>query len=176
SAGRLIEPSDQAVDEYLRAHGERFREEDRFRVSHVLASRYRHDDPTAVAATRLDRLRRGGGVGKDTLPIGDPGLVSPRQPLLGVRALGRRFGVGFARGLAELPVGEWTGPLESRHGAHLVYVHEYRPGDVPEVTGVADQVRAILREQAADLWLTARLEQLRDSRTVVVGGAPESTS
>lgn len=175
-AGRLIEPSERAMAEYLRANAERFREEDRFRVSHAMASGARHDNPAAVAAARLDRLRRDGDGSTEVMPADDPGLVPPRLPLLGRRAIERRFGAAFARSLAELPVGEWTGPVKSRHGAHLVFVHEHRPGGVPEVEEVADQVRAILREQAADLWLVARLEQLREGRAIHVGDAPEVAS
>ena len=175
-AGRLVEPSDRAVTEYLRANSERFRDEDRFRVSHVLSSRSHHDDPAAAAAARLDRLRRELGGISDAMPVGDPGLVPPRLPLLGLRAIERRFGAEFARDLAELPVGEWAGPVTSRHGAHLVFVHEHRPGRVPGATELAEKVRAILREQAADRWLSARLQQLRDGRMVRVGDAPEVTS
>ncbi|MEM8933303.1 MAG: peptidylprolyl isomerase [Acidobacteriota bacterium] len=178
-AGRLVEPTDEAVADYLRAHGERFRDEDRFRVSHVLASRARHDDPSTVASTRLDRWQRSAIDDLDAMPPGDPSLVPPRLPLLGVRALERRFGVGFARQLADLPVGSWAGPIPSRHGAHLVFVHEHRSGTVPDATTVADAVRAILREEAADRWMAARLRQLREGRAIRVregGDTQEVTS
>ena len=175
-AGRLVEPSHQAVDEFLGGHGERFRDEDRFRVSHVLASRSRHDDPTSIATAWLDRLRRDGVGIPAAAPVGDSGLVPPHLPLLGVRAIERRFGRAFAQTLAELPVGAWAGPVSSRHGAHVIFVHEHQPGRVPEATEVADEVRAILREQAADRWLAVRLEQLRASSTVRIGDAKEMTS
>lgn len=177
-AGRLIEPSEQDVTEYLAAHRERFRTEVHVRVSHVSASTHRHADPTAVAAAWLEDLRRQTGMDPDLDPVtlGDAGLVPPHLPLLGLRALERRFGVEFARRLAELPVGEWTGPVSSRHGAHLVFVHEYQSGDVPAVEAVADEIRALLREQAADRWLAARLTQLRDGRTIQVGEPSEVTS
>ena len=175
-AGRLIEPSDEAVAEYLQANADRFREENRYRVSHALASQTMHGDPASVAAARLEGLRSNGGVDMEALPAGDPGLVPPRLPLLGVRAIERRFGKDFAHNLAELPVGEWAGPVASRHGAHLVFIHEIQLGSVPEVTEVADEVRAILREQAADRWESARLQQLREGRTIRVGDGEEVTS
>jgi hypothetical protein len=173
SAARLVEPSEEAVAEFLLAHGERFRREDRYRVSHVLQSQAIRDDPDTDAASLLARLRREGASPDDADELADPGIVPPRLPLLGARALERRFGVGFVAGLAALPAGEWAGPVSSRHGAHLVFVHEFRPGKIAEPAEVRDEIRALLREQAADRWLAARLRQLRADYDIVFTAHPE---
>ncbi len=161
-AARLVEPGDEAVVEYLRAHSERFRREDRFRVSHVLQSQAVREHPSEDAASLLAKLQREGVSPDEADRLADPGIVPPRLPLLGTRALERRLGVGFVASLADLPVGEWAGPVPSRYGAHLVFVHEYRPGAIPQLAEVSDKIHASLREQAADRWLAVRLGQLRE--------------
>ncbi len=167
-AARLVEPEDEAVVEYLRAHSERFRREDRFRVSHVLQSQAVRDHPSDDAVALLAQLRRDGVSPDDADVLADPGIVPPRLPLLGARALERRLGVGFVASLAALPAGEWAGPVLSRYGAHLVFVHEVRPGKIPELAEVSDKIRASLREQAADRWLAVRLSQLREGYTFMI--------
>ncbi len=167
-AARLVEPDEQAVVEYLRSHGERFRGEDRFRISHVLQNRAVRDEPFESAASLLARLRREHLSPDDAQALADPGIVPPNLPLLGTRALERRFGVDFVAGLTALPAGEWVGPVLSRHGAHVVFVHESRPGELPELAQARDKIRPLLREQAADRWLTVRLRQLREGYEVVI--------
>lgn len=174
-AARLVEPDEAAVFEYLEAHGERFRREGRYRITHLLRSRATRRDPAADATNLLVRLRREALSPQGGSTLGDPGIVPPDLPLLSRRALERRFGVEFAARLDSLPVGEWSGPVTSRHGAHLVFLHEVRPGEIPGPAEVGGQIRALLREEAADRWLTERLRQLREGYDIELPEAPAVT-
>ncbi len=171
-AARLVEPDEARIAEYLEAYGERFRREDRYRISHVLRSRSTRHDPARDATTLLARLRRDAISPQGAAGLGDPGIVPPSLPLLGRRALERRFGVELVNALASLPVGRWSGPVTSRHGAHLVFVHEVRPGEIPGPAEVGDQIRSLLREEAAERWLAERLRQLREGYEIELPEAP----
>jgi len=49
----------------------------------------------------------------------------------------RQFGEAFSRGLLRAPIGQWTGPVASGYGLHVVKVTAVKPGPPPEL----DQVR-----------------------------------
>ena len=57
------------------------------------------------------------------------------------RRLRREFGAGFDEALERAPAGEWTGPLASPFGFHLVRVTARAPFAAARLTEVADRVR-----------------------------------
>ena len=63
----------------------------------------------------------------------------------------RLFGRRSPPRSAELPVGRWSGPVESGYGLHLVLVHERTPARLPDLDEVRDAVangRAAAPEEA----------------------------
>ncbi len=64
--------------------------------------------------------------------------------------LGKEFGPRFAMAITQVAPGQWTGPLESGFGWHLVYVDTVIPGRVPDFEEVEAEVKvAWLGEQKA---------------------------
>jgi len=174
AAARLVEPSEEELERFLEQHGEHFRGEGTIRISHLLLSSARRAHPRADADALLDRLRRKKVSPENAASLGDQGPVPPHLPLLSERSLERRFARDFTESLVALREGEWSGPVVSRHGVHLVFVHERRPGRVPELTEARAKVLALWHEAAAELWLAERLRQLREEYAVVIEG--EATS
>jgi parvulin-like peptidyl-prolyl isomerase len=80
------------------------------------------------------------------------------------------FGSDFASQVQEAPVGQWSGPLQSGFGLHLVRVDERIAGAVPAF----DQIRPIvLREyQAAQRTLSNKkfLDSLRAKYDIRIEG------
>ena len=66
----------------------------------------------------------------------------------------RDFGSEFAAGVGELPVGEWSGPIRSAFGLHLVIVDERMEPRDPEVDAV--------RRQLVRDWRIARRDEARE--------------
>ncbi len=65
------------------------------------------------------------------------------------------MGSEFAAALTELPVGRWSGPVESGFGLHLVLIRERQPGSLPGLAEVRDVVE---RE-----WRSARREEANEA-------------
>ena len=65
-----------------------------------------------------------------------------------------RLGSEFAVALAELPIGRWSGPVESGFGLHLVLIRERQRGSVPALAKVRD---AVERE-----WRNVRHEEVTE--------------
>ena len=55
--------------------------------------------------------------------------------------IAKQFGDKFAAKLADVPIGQWFGPVESGYGMHLVFVEERTEGRLPELAEVRDAVR-----------------------------------
>ena len=53
----------------------------------------------------------------------------------------RIFGKIFAEKIFELPVGVWTGPVESGYGLHLVRIESRTDSRAPSLEQVRDKVR-----------------------------------
>lgn len=92
----------------------------------------------------------------DRAELGDPTQLPPDLPLATTSSIGEVFGTDFASALDRSVVGQWTGPIVSGFGHHLVRVVERQPGRLPAL----DEVReAVLRE-----WTNARRKALEDKR------------
>jgi PPIC-type PPIASE domain len=81
---------------------------------------------------------------------GDPLLLGHTFADQDEPALANLFGAPFAQAVLALPVGRWSGPIESGYGLHLVKVTAALP---PQARPFAD-----VREQLAEEWRRARRE------------------
>lgn len=93
-------------------------------------------------------------------PPADPATLAKRNLLpaqLGLSpetAVDGVFGEGFFDLVAELPTGEWAGPVVSSYGVHLVRILDALPARLPPL----DQIReAVLRD-----WRAAQAREIRD--------------
>lgn len=66
------------------------------------------------------------------------------------QALTTLFGAGFSQAVLALPLGRWSGPIESGYGLHLVKVTEIEPPQAPPFADV--------RERLAEDWRRERQE------------------
>ena len=135
------EPTDTELSDYLKAHPESFRIEPRFTFSQVFLDPDRHGDQLSRDATRLlAQLRKTGGQA-DILALGDSLLLEQTFRSVSTREVAVQFGEAFAARLAELPTGEWQGPVESGYGMHIVFINERTKAQTPALLEVRDDVR-----------------------------------
>ncbi|MFP5306828.1 MAG: peptidyl-prolyl cis-trans isomerase [Gammaproteobacteria bacterium] len=88
--------------------------------------------------------------------LGDAFLLGTHFRAMTADVIAQRFGAGFARAVADAPIGAWIGPLQSPYGWHLVQLVERTPPQRPDFVRVAPQ--------AAQAWLAERrVEALQDA-------------
>lgn len=147
------EPDADALDAWLTAHADRYREEARFTLQQLFFSADAREDAEAEAREALARIADSG---PDSTPprVGDSIGLDRRFADAREDELGGRFGVDFAAALSGLPVGRWSGPVPSAYGFHLVYVEAMTPARLPELAEVREEV---LRD-----WREAQLREARD--------------
>ncbi len=153
SFAESAEPSEADLAAWLREHADRWRVEPRVWFRHVYLSRERRGAAAdADAARLLGELAAGRA---DPAAAGDPLLLPAELRDAPLADVARRLGDDFAARVGELAPGEWTGPIGSAYGVHLVRVDARTEGRAPELAEVRD---AVLRD-----WQAAQAEAARES-------------
>lgn len=148
------EPTDTELANYLATHPDVFREEQRFSFRQVFLSRDKRGDRLEADATGLlKQLRQGAAAELRTL--GDTSLLPSEFIDEPERGVASQFGEGFAAALIGMKPGQWSGPIESGYGVHLVFLMSHTEGRLPELDDIRDQVA---RELLNDRRLAANRE------------------
>jgi PPIC-type PPIASE domain len=141
AAGMATGPTDDDLRAYLAAHPDSYRTDVRVSFVHVFLSADRRGDAVAQDAARLLADLQSSTRSIDPAAFGDPTLLEHRLEDVLLRDVAAQFGDGFADRVAELPVGEWRGPIESGYGMHLVLVDAKTEGRTLELDEVRDALR-----------------------------------
>jgi PPIC-type PPIASE domain len=117
----------------------------------------------AVAAARTAVAR-----GADPRKLGQPSMLLGRVENGAQDLIARDFGAGFAGQVETAPIGQWSGPIASSFGMHLVRVTARSPGVLPELNRIR---QIVAREWENDRRTSARsdsYQKLRSNYTVVI--------
>jgi hypothetical protein len=177
AAARAAEPTEAELADYLERHAERFTQPARVRLSHVFLSRDRRGARLeADAEALLARLVRDGVGVERAGDLGDPFLFPRDLPPRSERELAKLFGPEFAARAAALPVGQWTGPIPSAYGLHLVWVRDRAPAELSRLDAVRSEVREALLAERGERALREFVRGLRDRHPVRVERVDDSGS
>ena len=150
-----LTPTDVDLEAYLNAHPAEFEIDPTIAFQQVFLSPDRHGDKIdRDAGSVLESLRTGAAV--DPAALGDATLLPYELPLTGKSAISQTFGSEFAEAICNLDPGQWTGPVKSAFGLHIVYVSERKAGRLPQLSEVR---AAVVRE-----WTDAKRRELEVDR------------
>jgi hypothetical protein len=147
----LTNPTDEQLQAFLRQHPDKFNVESRTTFAQVYLNRSQRGEGAAAEAQRLLTLLNG-KAGPDWQTVGDPLPVPSEYDAATAADVARFLGRDFPEKLAALPVGRWSGPMESRYGLHLILVRRRTAGQTPPLDAVRD---AVVSE-----WRAARRQEL----------------
>jgi len=151
----LASPTDRDLQAWLDLHPDKFRVEAGVAFSQIYFKSGREGENAQAAASRtLAQLDRRQGR-FDPGELGDATALPREMALSSVDEIARVFGDDFARQVARLEPGRWSGPVPSGYGWHLVRVGERSEG--------GSKALAEVREAAQREWLAARNKELVDS-------------
>lgn len=140
----MVAPTDQQLAEFLNANPERFQLPPSYTFQQIYFSSQKRTE--AEVTEELSKLKKGEQVGDTSLLPTDF-----RNAEKGI--IDGTLGVGFADQLESLPVGDWSGPVRSGIGWHLVKLETRSPGKVPELATICPIVE---REWINDRRLEVR--------------------
>jgi hypothetical protein len=132
-------PTDMELDAYLKANPGKFEIEPMMAFRQVYLSPERRGDKIDQDATAiLAGLLTNAAMDPDTL--GDATLLPSDLLMTGKMSIVQMFGREFADALDKATTGQWTGPVKSAFGLHIVRVTERKTGRIPTLGEVRDIV------------------------------------
>ena len=150
-----VDPTEEQLEGYLDEHADLFRVPTRVSLQQIYFNRDRRGEQAVRDAESLLARLDGAGSDVDTTAFGDALMLPGSYELISEAEVARHFGNRFAAVVTELPVGRWSGPVESGYGLHLVLIRERQPGSHPALAEVRE---AVDRE-----WRTARRKEVTDA-------------
>jgi hypothetical protein len=127
-------PTDADLQAYLDANPETFRKPP------VVSFEQVYFGAEGDVDSKLARARSALQQGADPATLGQPTLLPARQDRMPLDLVARDFGKEFADSLAGLTVGEWSQPVSSGFGMHLVRLNAVEPAQLPALDAVRDIV------------------------------------
>jgi hypothetical protein len=148
-------PSDADLKALLARDPQRYASDTRLTFEQVYIG---EDDP----APMLAQLRAG------ATPAGAP-IALPRAMTRAETAeVARSFGADFADALERVPFGEWTGPIASGFGNHLVRVTRREVPAVPAFDDIRQRLETDWRDTARRAREAAAYQALLDGYTITI--------
>ena len=159
----IRDPTNEELQAWLDEHPDRYRRPAAVSFVQVYVSPDRHADPGRRAETVLARLSAGG---EPDPGMADPTLL-PDRMRASLNEVDRTFAGSFAEGLAGAPLDEWSGPIASGYGLHLVRLTARELARLPSLDEVRQEVERDWRndrQQKADVAFYDALRQRYEVR------------
>jgi hypothetical protein len=134
-----VVPTDADLETYLRAHLAEFESEPMMALQQVFLNPQRHGDTIEQDAAAIQNTLQANPTA-DLTTFGDVTLLPSDLPLTSKTAVAQTFGPEFADALDKVSPGEWTGPIRSGFGLHIVRVSKRQPAGFPELSEMHDAV------------------------------------
>ena len=174
-SARDDDPGEAELVDYLELHRDDYLKPARVSLSHVFLSAQQRGDGLERAAARAAATLRSGSVPRDQgARLGDPFPLGWEFRAASQHGLTKIFGGEFAEQAMQLTPGNWSRPIPSPYGLHLVFVTERVPPQAPALEAVRSQVLRRLVAERRDTHLANTLRGLREEYEVRIerGVAP----
>lgn len=163
-----LTPRDGELEAFFERNKARYRLGDRISFDQVVLRRSRHGEKIAeVAGDVLSKLNADQGP-RDFARFSELGLLPTTISKETENEISRTFGQGFARSIADLPEGKWSGPVSSGYGLHLVRLTGREKGGLPPLNKIRDRVERDWLEERRISGADAFYRALRAQYTIEV--------
>ncbi|MEO0992021.1 MAG: peptidylprolyl isomerase [Pseudomonadota bacterium] len=147
------EPTEAELEAHLAKYPARFELPGQLAFSQVYLGR-------SLAEGELDAALAALKGGADPATVGEPTLLPVQIPATAEVGIDARFGRGFAERLSEAPLDQWSGPVASSYGAHLVRVTGRTSPAMPALADVRERVLEDWRDAQAEVLMEAEYQAL----------------
>ena len=160
-------PTDAVLNDYLQSHREKFVKPAVVSFDQVYFNPQGPDTPASVAAARA-RLN----TGASAAGMGQPTMLPARVTRSDADLVVRDFGADFAAALLKLPVGQWSGPIGSGVGVHLVRLTELEQPKLPQLADIRAEVTREWENDRRVAANEASYSRARAKYDLVIEGKP----
>ena len=161
-----LDPGDKVLRDYFSRHGQAYLRPARISFRQRFFSGDTRATADSDARAALAQLQTGASADS----VGDSNLLQEHYSEEAAGRIDRVFGEHFSNQLRELPRGQWSGPVRSAYGQHLVYVEHYEPQRPAEFAEVRPQVLRDWQLQEQKDILQRQYESLREKYDVRIEG------
>lgn len=166
-------PTDAELEAYLAKHRDEYMTPETVSFDHVFSSAREHGDRVESDAAALRaKLVREHLTPERARELSDPfplGLSLPARPRA---VVARQLGARFADAVDVLPSGEWSAPIASPYGVHLVWVRERTQAALPPLAALRTKLAIAVLDERASSQLREALDRLRALYTIHVTEEP----
>jgi peptidyl-prolyl cis-trans isomerase C len=160
-------PGDGVLQQWFEQHLASYLNPQRIAFTHVYFSMDRDGEQAAraraIGVLKEVRARGAARAADQGDPFPGPTDVSALAP----EEAGRLFGQSpLTEALFELPVGQWSGPLRSGYGWHLVYIMSRSPPRLPLLADIRERVLTDYQDEQRRLSDARRFEALKARYTI----------
>jgi parvulin-like peptidyl-prolyl isomerase len=163
--GDAMTADDTALQAYLDENKESYRVEPELAFEQVFIN---PKSSNGDAEKRVEEALKALSAGEDPAELGDPTLLPKTMPVSPLRTIQREFGEDFAELVLDAPESEWTGPIQSPYGLHLVRLTQREDGYDPKLDDVREAVLRDWRNLQRQAHQTESYDKLRAKYEVVL--------
>ena len=167
-AGAAVPSTDAEIKAWMDRHPDALRVETEVALRQVYVNPDRRGNAARADAEKLLAQLRAAGPDAATDRMGDATMLPPELPLAPLREVARAFGQDFAERTVKLEPGQWSGPIESSYGLHLVFVRERVAGGTPELAAVRPLVEREVQAERRKTQLQALYDRFLANYAVTV--------
>jgi parvulin-like peptidyl-prolyl isomerase len=164
----LSSPTDEELAAFLQENRDSFRQEPQVSFKQVYLNSEKRGVNVMEEAQKMLADLAAAGPGADPESFSDPNMLPKEFPLYYASDIEKLFGGSFANDLLQVEPGEWTGPVISSYGLHLVFVRESIPGRDPELSEVREEVEREWTAKRRREFKDETYKKLRQRYTVVI--------
>jgi peptidyl-prolyl cis-trans isomerase D len=174
-----ISISEQDIASYYEQHVDEFVQPPRLDITHVFfgVDNGRSREDARAARQRILALGESSELDQ-ILEQGDVFYSGHQFAGKNQTQLANIFGADFARGVFLSEAGQWSQPLQSAYGWHLVWPENLRPPVTPPLAQVRDKILARIQRDREKQVLEQQLARLKQQYQIIVDidGQPEAAS
>lgn len=148
-------PSDEQLRQFLETHPENFRSEPQVAFRHIFLNIDQRGNTIMDDAERLLAELSDAENKIDPDSLGDSLMLQKSFDLSSVRGISRLFGEPFSIDIMKVKPGQWTGPIRSGYGLHLVLVSQKVNGRLPGL----EEIREVVGRE----WSAAHRKELKEN-------------
>jgi parvulin-like peptidyl-prolyl isomerase len=153
---------DADLQRFFDEHRDDYMQPARATLSHVFFSSEKRGEAAQVEAERLlPELRSQAVAPKEAAGLGDPFPLGHDYRASSAHHLQKIFGVHFADRIFQLKAKEWSGPIRSAYGFHVVWLDEIEPEKLPPFDVVRSRIEQRFLSERREKHLEETLQRLR---------------
>jgi hypothetical protein len=161
-------PTEADLKAWMTRHPEAFHSEPQVAFQQVYVNTSRRGQTAKSEAEKLLATLRAAGPNASIYALGDQTMLPGQQGLAPLFDTARTFGDDFAQALMRCNVGQWSGPVESSFGLHLVLVKQKVFEARQDLTAIRPQVEREVMLERKNKELQNLYDKLLNKYTVKI--------